>query len=144
MSLPAKRNRQAPALALDPHAMLERLWEEAGVTREERSELLRKAVDELTTDLTATKTIALTVYDEKGKRRTETETVPDNVARAKARDQVFNILGVDRAPQTQQVELKLEAPSWGKPAAPAASAEVLEATRTEDRAKASVVPGQEP
>ena len=91
---PKKHKYQGPGAWGNPDNFRLKLFEACGLTEERQASLMNGALAQLEKDLTATKTLAVVVG-------TDVRTLPveDNIARGKARDQVFKLIGAN-APNT--------------------------------------------
>lgn len=111
----AKKHRyQGPGTLGNPDNFRMKLFEACGLTEDRQASLMNKAVDRLEKDLDAVKT--LPVVSRSG---VTLHTIEDNIARAKARDQIFKLTGAN-APNTaltHKIITKLEIawPEYMKP-----------------------------
>lgn len=126
---PAKSKPRPPVTPplISAENLAAQIWALAGISTQDRANALQKAFNSALADLQATKIEF--VRDSETRSHNPVE-IPDNVARAKARDQLFRVVIPDSAPSgTPKLELTL--PPWaqvtiGKPAQPVDKPDITE------------------
>jgi hypothetical protein len=106
--VPQKRSRQTAVQPWSPEALAEKIWELAGISKQERADALKLAFKGAVRDLDAKKSEVITFEGEV----TEVLEVPDNVARAKAREHIFEITRAKGAPMVSQGKIEIPLPPW--------------------------------
>lgn len=107
----SKRSQPQPKTPWDADQLAEKVWAMSGISKEKRADALAKAYDGAIEDLRADKTV---VVSHAGVVTAELAQ-PDHAARAKARDQIFKLSGLEAAGAGRQGgDLVIPLPPWAQ------------------------------